>query len=461
MYYRPPMLFLFLCLTVLSHPSLGMFHWSKDFVEHLRKIHFALITLSTGLIILVLSSQPYNPKVASEEVREILKLQRVGSPAWLRSQPARFVPADQDLAPRLTHTLPDHYIALRDESYHPKTIRGTIHTSQKTMDVMFVFPDDDWFQTTWSSYRAGSPQEFPGTLPEFQEWWDSLLHPEEHYIDVNFALNVKDEGTIAGLPESSNYVLLHDAPDTDSALKHVNLRKHLDSQKSGFVGRLPKSNQEVFFYTGLYNHVEASQALLQGFFPSLCRGSFAESFSDLAKATAGLGPLTLEETRKLVSDEAAKGSDRFEAFGMKFPVDQVTRWGAILLLSVQIYLFAYLRQLTGKLSSTDPAWEAPWIGMDQSLLSRVIVFATVVLLPCIAVALLGSLAVQQVLRAGTPHDICNVALSWKGLTIGSYLQMLGFVVAALCAGYLGALCWKRRPTISEQPNNRAGSQQFE
>src|SRR5438876_1117330 len=42
----------------------GAPHWSKDFVEHLRTVHFALITVSVGLVLLILSSRQYSPGAA-------------------------------------------------------------------------------------------------------------------------------------------------------------------------------------------------------------------------------------------------------------------------------------------------------------------------------------------------------------------------------------------------------------
>jgi hypothetical protein len=53
-----------------STPQSSPEHWSKDFVEHLRTVHFTLLTVSVGLIIL-LSSKSYDSKKAAEQVNEI------------------------------------------------------------------------------------------------------------------------------------------------------------------------------------------------------------------------------------------------------------------------------------------------------------------------------------------------------------------------------------------------------
>jgi hypothetical protein len=65
----------------------------------------------------------------------------------------------------------------------------------------------------------------------------------------------------------------------------------------------------------------------------------------------------MEEVRKIIFDEATKGDEIFEAFGMKFPAGQITIWGSIVLLSIQLCIFLYflyLKQLSGRLRSHDP-----------------------------------------------------------------------------------------------------------
>ena len=49
-------------------------HWSKDFVEHLRTIHFTLIALCVGLIVLASFPSKTEIQVAHEQVSEILEV---------------------------------------------------------------------------------------------------------------------------------------------------------------------------------------------------------------------------------------------------------------------------------------------------------------------------------------------------------------------------------------------------
>jgi hypothetical protein len=47
-------------------------HWSKDYAEHLRSVHFALLTVAVSLILL-LTSKTYDPRAAAEQMDVVVK----------------------------------------------------------------------------------------------------------------------------------------------------------------------------------------------------------------------------------------------------------------------------------------------------------------------------------------------------------------------------------------------------
>jgi hypothetical protein len=53
-------------------------HWSKDFVEHLRTVHFALLAVSAGLLVLAISKSDYNARKARIEIEEIARMKSEG-----------------------------------------------------------------------------------------------------------------------------------------------------------------------------------------------------------------------------------------------------------------------------------------------------------------------------------------------------------------------------------------------
>ena len=181
----------------------------------------------------------------------------------------------------------------------------------------------------------------------------------------------------------------------------------------------------------------------------ILQGQFASTFPDLALAAAGREDLDLRILAPQIYADAAKGDEAFEAFGMKFPSDQITRWGLVVLICVQLYLFLYLKQLYNKLQPDDPGWDAPWIVMDQSLLARAIVFLSVVVLPIIAADVVMAQAYKQ--YAVQHGDRAGLRMLW---TPKADLIYLGFAVSVA----LSFLSWEYRPRLVEP---RAPLQLFE
>jgi hypothetical protein len=54
----------------------GLFHWSKDFVEHLRAVHFALALVSVILIIADTSGLDGRLNTALTQIQEIAKFEK-------------------------------------------------------------------------------------------------------------------------------------------------------------------------------------------------------------------------------------------------------------------------------------------------------------------------------------------------------------------------------------------------
>jgi hypothetical protein len=75
------------------------FHWSKDFVEHLRAVHFALAVVSVILIIAGTNGLDSRYSAALTQIEQIAKFEK----QWT-SVPAKLY--DQALA---DNRLPDHW----------------------------------------------------------------------------------------------------------------------------------------------------------------------------------------------------------------------------------------------------------------------------------------------------------------------------------------------------------------
>ena len=125
-------------------------------------------------------------------------------------------------------------------------------------------------------------------------------------------------------------------------------------------------------------------------------GAFSSSFSELDKATANIQDNSFETISSTLQEEASKPkADSFEVFGVKFPVEKATRWGILLIVGIQLYLWIHLHELSPKLKEGDAGWDVAWIGVYQSLAARMLFVASTALLPVVTIAALGNNALRE------------------------------------------------------------------
>lgn len=457
---------------MLRKASSGPSHWSKDFVEHLRSVHFALIGASTAVILAAVSVKPYNSVTAVRQVSEIIELKKSWSPTFVLDRltdPSEDPPygsyADPYIDP-LSHT--------GDYDLKGFGILGSVEWigehRKSPMSVVFVFPDLMFMMgRNWPIVRNWNPRADPGeTLADFRRWWDGLLRSPTVLIPRGFSRKAtlkrspipatsptleslrqpREKSARSYLP-SSGYALLG-ALDTASNFEPSLLRVHLLLMGSGpsdvvwttkpleltyegnFIDKDSSVNATIPIVTQW--EVQLTQQKLAKCFPNWQLGRFDRSFWDLAQAAKGLEALELEDLRRIVSEDAARGSEVLEVFGFKFPVGRVTVWSTVVLWCIQLYFLVYLKQLSGKLDRTDPGWDVPWIGMDQSGLARFLLFITITFLPCVSLAFWGVRTFRQV--------------NWFAVVNG-----LGFIVTLI----FGVWCWKYRP----QPKARISGESAE
>jgi hypothetical protein len=361
-------------------------HWSKDFVEHLRTVHFALIAISVGLILLLISSPTYNPITALVQIEEILDFKQQWSLDWIK----RNVPFDiADSSESGTHFIPTVTVP-----YPAKTLTIILdhEPGQKYFAPLKVrlpvvlnlhFPSENWVVLpSATSETDWAPNLFPRTLNDFADWWDLFEKPQVIEMPESFGYDAPD----------FHLMDLGDNPVTNKRTPQVDLNLELSA---GFGGPLSYMCREGRIATDLfldvvgYSAYSVSQQSIASRFLGVRPGPFASSFIDLSIAGHEYANLPMEDIKGFLHDEAAKGPEVFEIFGMKLPAARVTLWGVLLVLSVQLYFFAYVRQLSEKLRANDPGWDVPWIGTDTSRLGKTLLFCSLLVLPSSAVAALG------------------------------------------------------------------------
>jgi hypothetical protein len=80
---------------------------------------------------------------------------------------------------------------------------------------------------------------------------------------------------------------------------------------------------------------------------------------------------------------------------VKFPVETASRWGIILIVGIQLYLWIHLHELAPRLKAGDPGWDVAWIGVYRSLPARSLFFCSTVVLPILTIGLLGKHALKN------------------------------------------------------------------
>jgi hypothetical protein len=455
-------------------------HWSKDFVEHLRTVHFALIVVSSGLILLVFSSKSYNARTAYRQIDEIIRLQHAWSPTWI-GQHCRGVSRENG-------SYADASIPRREfESQHrisgmvrrvmpwrnPFAISPQFVKVKKPpkSTLMFVISSGDWgcWEKGWDPRElVSNPDfpppfaEFPNTLSDVRIWWDNMAATHTFVIPESIAM----EGSLfrAGSYEGPAHLT---GAQTKDSLEEVELSINYEFLQHSPIGPEPMIKQDAFpfalvgwlssgqeeawygagetvwFPVATYREVQVDQGEMIKSFTNWHVGTFERSFGDLAQAAHEMEDINLDEVRKIISEEASKGNETFEAFGMKFPSGQITIWGSAILLSIQLYLFLYLKQLSGRLRSDDPGWDIPWIGMDHEFLwTRLVFFVTLVPLPCVAIAALGVRSARQM----TLDHWAQTGMHWYADRM-VFAKILGLSAFLVFSVILAAWSWKCRPRI--------------
>jgi hypothetical protein len=440
-----------------------------------------LIAVSAGLILIVFSAKPYNATAAYIELRQIIQLKKLWSVKWITLQGGTEKETDTilgdskitektdistigeqtswNLDPVLPPSASEHASNLDAMgnlaiSLPKDEVFGEARLSKHPI-VKFSFPDHYWLQKPDQKW---SPETFPNTVSEFKDWWN-ILQGQSYKAIFPRTLGVSDARTT--IPSAPiEFTVPTKKYDTEITLTmKVGGSRGFEYEAFG-----EREGDALMYHLPIrrFIYVEISQQTLADYF-KWKTGSFDSAFRDLLNAARELEVLEFGDIEKIISAESAKGSEVFEAFGMKFPVGQITFWGIVVLLSVQGYFLIYLKQLSGKLRDDDAGWDVPWIGMNQSGPSKTIFFATTLILPCLALAFLGGRATKEIIAdywEPTNHFVrLTVALrDWRFWILA---RVIGFLVALLIGIGLGTLSWKFRPRLSKEDAPRCSPQLFE
>jgi hypothetical protein len=408
-------------------------HWSKDFVEHLRTVHFALLTVSTGLIIL-LTSKSYDAKKAAGQMTTIMQIKGLSN------------------LQRGVGSLSTRRAAETSVDYSPwftaRSSRGTLpfHVVEPNLFVCGYKLGTE----SYPGFMHLDPSRMPNTLFSFAHWWNDLGRSEGALISVT---RIGREGVLQDYitGKSEKITVTKTGAQAGNPVELV---------LSG-VCQLPHSFREKLQLSGekdelgvsfpVENHAvnRWSQQIFSIRFGAQI-GSYAQSFPDLAEEAKGREDLELATLAPQIYAEAAKNDEIFDALGVKLQSKEITRWGMLVLIGLELYLVMYLRRLSHRLGRDDPGWDVPWMALDQSPLARGMLFFSMVLAPISASALIVYETASRLITRGLTW---RISLIIEVLTVSELVRLITAVFLFCVSAGLSILCWAYRPKLNEPVGN--------
>jgi len=455
-------------------------HWSTDYVEHIRTVHFTLIAVCVALFVLSTSRAQTDVQIAHEQIRQIREF--LGTPkkegptyverpihyVWL-SEAARSNVNEWSSSPGLYGKYPGELVVtlVNDSlefSHDGATWRGRL-------DLL----DDQNYLWDWKPRRSTDdslpdPREqrstveivrvHPETLEQFRNLWDLTGHL---FLDLPIAVSttafVYGQGFYEDRTPFWDSITLNDAKVAHDALVResvgvhpvLHLREFSQEQIKHLLVKDPAFRAKLSF-SGFVYPVEQNRGPLSVWIPisryvsipfdaqSLLishakkewdwkHGQFDYSFRQLSAITKEYPTINIETCEQVLASEEKRGGESFEALGIRFPAENTTRWGILVIIGIQIYFWIHLRELKPKLRRNDPGWDVAWIGVYTSNYAKVAMFVLTCLLPLAAALALGIRGLQVSSFAKT---------NWALLVFGSAATLT-----------LGILAWMRLPSMEE------------
>ena len=487
----------------MEHPGLRSMtarhsDWSKDFVKHLRTVHFALMTVCVLLSLLSFSNGRTEVQIARGQIQEISELVRDFNTSWYGDEVAGTIREAQSSNDRLESVslsqmkLPSD----RDKVVQFQCPDGAI-PSLKTIIAPITVAGPNWIilpsaalhgQKYPEDFSRRLPQELSGTpasLKEFHELWDNLA--KDAGLVIGVPTDFSNVGYMA-LPNRSVMFEVRPEFGEDSALSRitspgivVSLRKLTVDEKVFLALVNPKLETDgeiaddlVYageFYTQIipggteldYDALHKSALFLQvktlARFPfdgqramirhsqpqwKWHRGTYTNSFQQLSAITKNYEALDFKTIDEILKGEEERSGESFEAIGLKIPGEDVIQIGSLLIIALLLYLWALVREKWPLMKNDDEGWQVVWIGVYGSLPAKLISFVSICVLPAVASLCLG----LRGLRISSYQFLWSSLPYWSILIVGCLLSIwIGFSVCKMI-GCLPLVGGPLRPTPS-------------
>lgn len=427
------------CAEPLAHEGAPADTWSVDFVEHLRTVHFALVALSAGLFILVLTTtdsriaralsqatqiadeaQPYSQSFEWREVQTVLL-----------SHAQRFLPAALQLS-------------ILSDGLAFNTTLDVTNESLSNFEV-WRFPNDPLDQV-------------PHTLAAFRDWWNGLHRglPVRVPVSAPFgcrAFVVKSDPTQIrlGKPDETResaecQMKWMETPTAIKVAEPIAARfvattgpellpqlgptsRYSETDGAFLTGSFTQrslSQPEVIYEVRiavktLVKTVQVQETGLKDHVSNWEPGKFEETFAELnsVAVSENLFDIPLNDVKARIAG-LPHGDQSVEALGLKVPTDQIARWGLGFVLAVQFYFWLHLHEFNRKVSSTSPGKDVAWIGVYKSWPAFAAILASACIVPIVTLS---------ILTYRLPRSLPNGGNTYVAWAISALLEILGCALA--------------------------------
>ena len=370
-------------------------HWSEDFVEHVRTVHFALVGVCLALIGLVQFQKPKDVLTAQYELQEI----KAAVDGWD--------------TPEVTGVVRDAFLwrgLIGNKFTKHFSVKVAGDQFKVAMRPLLWLPSDDGLSGRIVDFEKALTK--PNSLADFQRFWDFLARPPAvwDFDDERLASHVAriekrgaKRGTVSVLtPQKANEVTEPPScsPEQVTIAQEQFLGNILHISSVDFVCVIDVPDGTIILPMVVASKTPVDGlAALRATHPYWQDASFTASFPELNVATADIRDKSFQQIASRLAEEAARPkAESFEIFGVKFPVEAASRWGIVLIVGIQLYLWIHLYELSPKLKEGDPGWDVAWIGVYQSLPAKALFLASTALLPLITIVTLGNHALQNASR---------------------------------------------------------------
>jgi hypothetical protein len=429
-------------------------HWSTDYVEHLRTVHFALIALTVTTIIIAHRPNTSDLRTAQWQLHLIRDFVENKASVWSTKH------TDDERATWIRFAVDGKQYAVK--------YRDAFDVFERTGACPIVDPNSDlgrqriqFVDTAVGSLSAAN------SVASFEFSWDYLnCQRGRHYDVVKFGDVVvfPRAQVVAGRPipparrielelssdsrshlaKQGVYLLatrpviemtdqaqavLQESASQWKALGSYNPGPGFGPERYGIgyldfdvnwdlqgtsIDPLSQPSKPALILFDFFREDHAFDAL--AFLPIhesswQCKGSFAQCFSELKRAAAGRDRYSFKDLSDWLDNQIGRyQQEDIEIFNIRFPIEDQARWGIILILALLSYLWLHLHELCPSLQPDHSGLAVAWVGLYSSVYAYSAILLTVAVLPLAAIISFG----LSVIHYQSPF-LLFVRANWFGL----------------------------------------------